>query len=320
MLKKLELDSLTAQLAATREVVARAKEVGDIVTAQQLGADVDVLQHRITELGNVRDVLASVTLFFAGDPVVGSRGVDADFAGSALHRFQALVSKQFAAGEIGQMGARGPVPANRASELMVTEIARGSFGFLLEESALNNELFETKLSAAVDDVAQLMGALASPSEAAFEESVADLEPRVLGAAKAFFETLDDANASLRIVERDVDYSLSTVDVHRARQRAEAMEITERDDVELTGLLRGIVPDHRKFEFTTTEGQRLYGSVAANVAKAIDDNIQSGLNNPTGKRWRARFKVREVQARNAEPKTYYTLLGLLEELPAVGPSQ
>src|SRR3546814_8823797 len=76
---------------------------------------------------------AGVGCFFGGRPVVGSYGIQAEFGAKAVAEFQTLVSNTFAAAE-GTLGARGPVPQRDRTQLMLTDIARGSFGFILEQS------------------------------------------------------------------------------------------------------------------------------------------------------------------------------------------
>jgi len=253
-----------------------------------------------------------VGLFFSGRPVYGSKGVLADFAGKALDCFQDLISKHFATMEVGQLGTRGPIPIRPETQLMVTDVARGSFGFVLEEAAANEQLVDTVLARAVDDVAELVTRLASADPSAFEEAVEGLEQRVLGSAKNFFRTLDDAGAAIRIVEGDRDHSLTYADVQRARHRTDEMQIQEHGDVELRGRLVGLMPIHRRFEFHRDDtGEIISGTVSKDAGLAYVGGAQQSFDNPLNANWRALFRVREVTSRARKPKSFFTLLKLIE---------
>lgn len=197
---------------------------------------------------------------------------------------------------------------------MVTDVARGSFGFVLEEAAANEQLVDTVLAQAVDHVAELVTKLASPDPATFEEAIEGLEPRVLVSAKAFFKTLDDAGAALRIVEGERDQSLSFADVQRARLRTDEMRIDEREDLELRGRLIGLMPIHRRFEFHRDDtGEIISGTVSKDAGLAYAGAGQQDFDNPVNAKWRALFRVRDVSSRGRGQKSYYTLLRLLERI-------
>jgi hypothetical protein len=58
--------------------------------------------------------VASAALFFGGDPAIGARGIESEFAGSAVTKFQDIVAKVLAH-ETGGLGQRGIVP-NKARQ------------------------------------------------------------------------------------------------------------------------------------------------------------------------------------------------------------
>src|SRR3546814_19009451 len=95
-------------------------------------SDLD-LNRRLREIEAAPSTSAGVGLFFGGRPVVGSYGIQAEFGAKAVAEFQTLVSNTFAAAE-GTLGARGPVPQRARTQLMLPDLARGSFGFLLSKS------------------------------------------------------------------------------------------------------------------------------------------------------------------------------------------
>lgn len=314
MVQKIARDSLTAKVSAARAMEDAAIRRGDKLAAMQFSRQRTQLEADLEALGQRTERLASVALYFGGAPVLGNYGIKADFAGKAIEAFQDVVSKRFARAEVGQLGQRGKVPHRASAELMVTEVARGSFGFILEEAAAAEPIVRTALVDAVDDAAQLVVKLSSPDEQEFESAMEDLDGRLLIAVRRFFATLYNEEASLRIVEGDFDRSLGAGDVQRAFARASSIEVDERDAVELRGRLH-ILPKSKRFEFSLLGSDEVIaGTVASDVAKLVGDQVQQGFDSPAGKFWRARFHVREVTRRNQTPRRYHTLEALLEELP------
>jgi hypothetical protein len=118
---------------------------------------------------------------------------------------------------------------------MVTEVARGSFGFVLHELSDQTELADTALKLQVEEVATLLQRTASPNELDFEEAADTLDSRTLTALKNFFVTLDSNGATLRLVEEVADFTLDEAAISRGRRRTEATEIQE-SDVNLVGVL------------------------------------------------------------------------------------
>ena len=131
-LRKLERDFAHADLAAVQGLLAQLGDE-DIMARFGLEARRDELQQTIETLDAAPDEpVASAALFFGGGPVIGARGIESEFAGSAVTKFQDIVAKVLAH-ETGGLGQRGIVPNKGASTLHITNIVRGSFGFLLEE-------------------------------------------------------------------------------------------------------------------------------------------------------------------------------------------
>ncbi|HML29511.1 MAG TPA: hypothetical protein PKE16_11875, partial [Hyphomicrobium sp.] len=252
-----------------------------------------MLDDELRVLGGFEERAASAALFFGGPKVVGSRGIEADFAGDALERFQDLVSKTFARRERGILRARGRVAARPSSKLMVTAVTRGSFGFVLEEVGDQEEAVRTQLSEVVEDVVDFVAHVADPAEDVFLEAVGDIDARLLGSARAFFDSLSKAGATLRIVEGDREISLGRDEVQRGKERTEGLVVTESEANQLNGTLF-VLPAHRKFEFRLDgTGDTISGKVAPDASREIGDQVLGGLFNPIGKRWVAEFDVREV---------------------------
>jgi hypothetical protein len=310
-LKKLEKEALSAD----RETVSRllsSVDADDLVGQISLRSRLTEVDKKLSELESSYSTIGSVALMFAGNPVRGSKSIDADFASKMIGVYQDLVSMRIATEETGRLGSRGPVRFHTESALSITDVVRGSVGFVLEEACINHSLDDTAVKIAIDEVSKVIERTASESEADFEEAVETLDPRILSSLAEFFGTLDEGQATVRIVEDERDSSLDTRAIKRARDRVDKTTIEEKDDDSIIGTLHGIVTHAKRFELRLSDGRVIWGNVAAAVTPQYLALISDPTTSPVGKRWRVKMRIREVKERNKEPRLIYTLLGLLEE--------
>ncbi len=267
MPKKLTIDSLSSEITTVKGLLASARQYGDIVGELQLEHRVKKLTRKFEMLkeNSLKDNSASVALFFGGKPVLGSKGIAAEFAGTALEQFQNLIAKTFATNEVGELGARGKIPFKAQSELMVTGLARGAFGFVLDEMSEQIEMESSELTHIIDKATHLLRDTAAQDEAVFESLLEDLDPRTLLALRDFFSNLDSNKATLRVVEKDLDILLDNSAIHRGKIRTEATSIEEKT-TEIEGVLVGFLPEHKKFEIRDELGNIIYGSA---TTEAVD---------------------------------------------------
>ena len=307
MPKKLNLDSLSSEISAVRKLLIGAQQSGDIVGEMQL-------EHRLKELSlkvellksdTITDNCASVALFFGGQPVLGSKGIAAEFAGLALEQFQNLIAKVFASNEVGALGERGKVPFKANSELMVTGLARGSFGFVLDEMSDQTQLESSQLSQVIDKASFLLRDTAAQDQAVFEALLEELEPRTLIALKEFFSNLDSNKATIRVVEQDLDFILDGPAIHRAKIRTEATSIEEKTS-DIEGILVGFLPEHRKFELQDKTGRLYYGSA---TKEAVDQFVKA-TDTVIGKHCLIRVTIKTVAPLNRPSREVNRLLEFL----------
>ncbi len=313
MLRKIELDALRADLGAINAMLASRTEADDPIGFHQFQSRKREIEEMIAKLGDAPDHTASVGLFFGGLPVIGSRGIRADFAGKAIEYFQELVAKQHAAAEAGILGRRGRVPLRAATDLMLTDVVRGSFGMVLEEVEENGLLADSKVKQIVDEVTDVFLNVASIDDQVFEELLASIDGRLLSTLRDFFHLLDEGGATIRVVEAEKDRLLDRDAVHRGRVRTEAIAVDERESDQISGKLY-LLPAHRRFELVRDDtGETIYGIVSPEYSKEYLGTLQQQGIDPVGKTWRTKMLIREIKRPNREPKITYTLLGLLGEL-------
>jgi hypothetical protein len=302
-LKKLESDRTVAELASVESLLAGLTEE-DVMTRLSLEDRRDELRRLVAEMAAFEDGTASVALFFGGRPVAGQRGVESEFAGTAVAKFQDLVAKLLVQ-EIGDLGQRGPVPNKAASTMHITSIVRGSFGFLMEELQSQGELVDTALSRAVVDASKLMAAFGNEDEGAFETAAGEVDSRVLTTAGEFFGLLKDNHATLRLVAGPHDDAFNRHAIELAVERASTTRVDEDFD-ELEGQLTGTLPDGHMFEFRNLVGAIIRGRVdrAITADQLLEWNLT--LLNTDAK---GRFKIRRVYKDGDLVREGFTLLGL-----------
>lgn len=310
MPRKLRLDALRAELSSVLDLLRQSHEIGDPVGELQYEHRQNILENEIEELEEAVSTSTSVALFFGGRPVLGSKGIAAGFAGNILEKFQDLVTRKFAKEGLGQLGERGPIPQKNNTQLMVTELARGSFGFILDEMSDQTELLDTSLKLIVDDVAVIVENTGSLSEQDFEEMVESLDQRTLIALKEFFVILDDSEATIRIVNDERDFILDQYAVHRGRLRIESTSIEEEEEL-MSGIIQGFLPEHKKFELQPADREIIYGSVSKEAAEQYQAMLDSGLA-VVGHHWQVKITARTIKPLNRQPRAVYRLIEFIKE--------
>lgn len=314
MLKKLEVDVLRADLAAVTALLAARTEDDDPVGWLQLSSRKADIENELTQLEAVPETRAAVALFFGGRPVLGSKGIEASFAGKAIDRYQDLVGKRYAALESGPLGDRRRIPTSSThAQMLITEVARGSFGFVLEEAAETSSFFDTSLKKVVDEISELIHRLSVVDEEGFEAVVNTLDNRLLASLKDFFKTLDEAGATLKLVEGQKEYVLQREDIERARVRVDSMEEIGEQEQEVTGIVY-LLPDSQRFElYPTDTGTVRKGTVTADCLKELRGEAAAIPADVLGRPWRVRLKVREVHQRSGAAKVSHTLTQMIERV-------
>jgi hypothetical protein len=258
VIRRLEQEQLAADLAAVEELLASAPP-GDVLGRMSLEARRGEVRAALAEAGARTEQEGRTALFFGGAPVIGSRGIDANFAAEALGKYQDLVTKVWALKEHGTLAPSGPVPDRHEARLHVTNVVHGSFGFELAELQGALTLTQSPLHEAVRVVTRALVA-AGTSDDELADAVEDLDGRSFAALKEFFAVLQRSHASFRVVAGDADYSFDLRDVELAAQRTDASR-SEVQDVPVAGEFLAVLPEARRFEFREADGTVLRGRVA-----------------------------------------------------------
>ena len=306
VVRKIQHDQVRAEAAALSGLI---DQLGDEDVMTRFGLE-DRLEEIRREMSNwlLQDdePTASAALFFGGRPVSGKRGVESEFGAAAVSKFQDVISKVMAVRAAGSLGQRGVVPNKGASTLHITNVVRGSFGFLLEEIEPQSQIFDTSLKSAVEDASQLLDAFGEIDEERFRTAVEDIDERVLGTARDFFELMRQNGATLRLVTGDEDHSFGADAVARAADRAQHTTIEDTDE-RIRGYLTGILPEAHQFEFRALTER---GTIRGKVDRSLTSQRLLEFNRD----WievdaDALVKVRRVLRNRAVVRETYTLIGI-----------
>jgi hypothetical protein len=303
--RKLERDFLKADINAVGALMERMGDE-DVMARFGLEERLAELQSTLAQLEEApQETAASAALFFGGKPVVGSHGIESEFAGAAVGQFQDLIAK-IVAHDTGSLAERGIVPRKAASTLHITNIVRGSFGFLLEEVQPQLQIVETSLKIAVDQATRLLDAFGEDDEEKFRTAVEDIDQRVLGTTREFFDLMRKSGATMRLVAGDTDRSFSADAVARAAERAKTTTIEDLDDAAI-GQLAGVLPESHQFEFRAGADR---GTIRGKVHRDLTPHQLALFNKEyVNVDARAILKVKRVLRNGAIVRESYTLTSI-----------
>jgi len=255
------------------------------------------------------DKEARTILFFSGEPVEGSVGIDASFAGRVLEPFQNMVMADYADRWHGVVGSRGRRFGEAQSRLLLTGLPRGSFGLELTR-AENEELFEEgQLADTLAHVTKLVEA-AARSDEDFAAELEETAPRVIQNLREFLEVVAKGKAGLRLETGDYRCTMDPVQANDAFNRV-AGTITSEAPVEIPGVFKGVLLESWRFDFVTEDGHSIGGKIDENLTEeqVVDLNLRF-----FNKRCLASLLKTTVLFKNGRIRTTYILRGLkpLEE--------
>lgn len=246
---------------------------------------------------------ARTVLFFTGDPVYGSKGIDAHFASTVLLPFLEMVKSEYAAEKHGQVGERGPRKDQDEARLLLTGLPRGSFGLELSHPQSEDLFAEEQLSNVLVRLTELFSS-AGKSDEDFVHALEEVSPRVYARLPEFFKSIHDHGANIRMQTGDLEFALDRDHVSEAFTRVNSVQQVERE-VEKEGVFRGATLDTWKFDFRTNDDEMITGRLAADLGEATVANMLKLTNRPS----LARLKETKITTQGGAVRTRYELLNV-----------
>lgn len=287
-MERKQIRSLMAEQLSLRKMIA-ATPPEDVIDRGALQSKLDAVVAALERQAKTVEP-AQTRVTFSGRPVLGTHGIYADFAMKAVSGFTDAVAA-VAASLTAPLNAMGPIPNREQNQLLITNVALGSFGFELEEMPAIQGTFdgESVVAQAIERTQSILFAAIAADDDALAESASEVDRRAVDKIRSFVETLQ-ANEALCTVSfkgRSLRFSTSS-DVVRTLQRMSSSNILEVEE-EIRGKFLGVLPYRRRtFEF------RVEGSGDVIVGRFGPDVLQpEQANQHIGKLCTARFVVTRV---------------------------
>ncbi|MDW4551074.1 hypothetical protein R5H32_17060 [Defluviimonas sp. D31] len=312
MSKLVDLAHLRNQVNEVTFLAEEAAENGDVVAEMNFRTRIEVIKDEIRELERTDTNTAEIAILFDGKPVEGRISIEARFAAKALSMFQDIVSKLYASGtKLGLKGARGKVRGLEGSSLRITDLARGSFGFVLEESeSRQSSGLPTAMREALDEATNTITELTNKDDDAFLTDVSEINPRIFGSLTKFFRHLHTNGAELKTNCQDRSLRFRHEDIARAYKRLSESHAQVKKET-WRGTLVGLSPISRSFEFQPTDrSDVLSGKFGRQFSQDYLERIKNdGIT--LGSDFIAIIEVVTLRKPNGETSVTYTALELNE---------
>ncbi|MEY8607263.1 MULTISPECIES: hypothetical protein [Bacteroidales] len=228
------------------------------------------LNERLTELKEQLDqfierIEPKIKLLFSGDAVYGSLGISSNFVSRTMIPIQNLIRLQTSVSRYGNNDSkRGTIRGKKLSELYLTTLERGSFGY--ELSLLNpKDLFEEEeVAQSIKSVIDIINDI-SNSDETFEQRIQSLPARGLGFLNSFFKEVSNNNSILKIESGSEYIELSSTQVKRSYSRVSST-ICNEEEVTEKAFFKGALIDTGKFEISTPFGMKINGDISADLTQ------------------------------------------------------
>ena len=290
---------LLAERATLRRLIDQTGAGEAIVRAgfqhrlRDVEAELAAYGERATRLGSAR-------LTFRGRPVAGDRGMTADFFSDSVGEFTKAVHYIGAGQRQTPLPPTGAVPYSEDYSLLVTGVARGSFGIRVEEEGRQAPLpgESTFVELAIEEFKSILEASVADDEQ-LANAVGETDPRALGQVRAFLQKVADNMAVCALEFRGHEFSFrDTGQVQRSADRLSTDNILEYDAT-IDGQFLGYFPHHPRAQFRIDRvgsgflnpeiGRIITARVAPSVAGDID------INTILNRDFRINVRIRRVGA-------------------------
>ena len=250
---------LLSERATLRDLIDQAPP-GSIITKKSLENRLRQVEDELESYEGHSPRVVSARLIFRGKPVIGSRAIQADFGPDATAAFAEAVT------EVG----RGWDGSDEDYGLLITGIARGSFGFEVEDATQTPPLEgqSTPVELAMKHVRDILEATTGTDDQ-LADAIADTDDNALRAIRKFLKTVGDSDAICALEMRGDEFSFRSVDeVRFGAERLDHRNI-KVEDVDISGHFQGIMPKGRRAEFVVEEtGNVITARVQASVAESV----------------------------------------------------
>jgi len=254
-----EIQRLKAQIADTKRMI---NLVGNHpLMNESLSKKLHYLKDELEKIP--KDLIEpKITLLFSGTAVKGSLGIKSKFVSKTIKPFQELIKTQTALVRFGTLGKRGQAKKSANSDLYLTALPTGSFGYELSQLESNDLFDEQDVANGIQDVMKLIDSVATSDEK-FEEAIENVPQRNLNNLREFLKEISDENSILKMESGNFGIYISEEKIHQAFDRVDSTKNNETE-VYIKGTLRGILLDSAKFEMVDENGKSINGFINSEI--------------------------------------------------------
>ena len=281
----------------TLEKLIAQSSPGNVIGRMSLESRLQEVEEELQSYEGYDHRPTSARLTFRGKPVVGNRGIRADFGSEAVKAFSEAVTR-VGAGQGQALASSGPIPHETDYQLLITGTAPGSFVFLLEDASQQAPLDgqSTPVGVAIERVKQILEASTGTDEQ-LTDAIGDTDRRALNAVRAFLKAMADSGATCAVEFRGEEFGFRDPgQVRRSEARLHDDNIQE-GEATLTGQFQGFLPNSRRAEFhvTHTEAGFLDDAIGTVVAGRVDEAVDDAatINEILGRRVSIGVRTRRV---------------------------
>ena len=201
---------------------------------------------------------------FNGQPVVGSYGINANFAGNAINIFTDTF-RATTASLTGELTDRGQISRRPLSQLLITGAANGSFGFLMEIPLPEADPYGFSYpEEAFNLLQELLRATKDGDDEALSAAMVTLHPRAVHTVAAFLNFLRKQKAQFATNYRgnEVRFDTDAEIADAATRLANSNTQIQTDDV--IGTVISVIPHTRSFRLHTDDGNTIQGQIGPEI--------------------------------------------------------
>jgi hypothetical protein len=262
---------------------------------------IEVLNHDLDSLPK-ESFEPKVSLLFSGDAVIGGIGIKSGFVSKTASPFQDMVKTQTALVRFGSVGKRGKAKNSRSSELYLTALPKGSFGFELSQLTAAEVFDEIDVSTAMKQVISLIEQTALNDEA-FEAVIESTPKRNLNNLKKLLYEISSERSILIMESGEIGVELTQEKVAEAYARVASINVVETEEI-ISGTFRGLLLDSSKFEIVDDGGKTISGFLSEDLP---EDQLVEYEKTYINQRCKIHLRTHRTEFKTGTIKTDYELL-------------
>ena len=205
------------------------------------------VEEELASLPDYPDDSPPIRLTFRGRPIVGSQGVRVGFGSTAVKDFANAVAI-IGASQSASLQMHGALPNRDDYDLLITDVATGSFGFELQPAPPSKQSDSpSPIASAIAQTTSILEATTGTDEE-LTDVISETHPRALRALHGFLKTISDKEAVCSIEFQDTVFRFLDVGQVRQSERRLRQENIHEEVRTIDGCFLGALPAQRLFEF------------------------------------------------------------------------